>query len=166
LASTVDVITGLRAFLKRKGIDDAHLSDPVSIPFGKDPLMWWAVVCEDGTVTAISKVLHQQVLLRNSSLDTVIGMRLQELQFRGKHVWRTLKRQMDLYKKENKPNRALVSSVGARYFGNLYEVPKWIAFRKHCDQRRAFVWILSDYYDDDAHILADRVLNSIKLKHI
>ena len=165
MASTEDVLTGLRAFLKRKGIDDAHLSDPVSIPFGKDPLMWWVVACEDGTVIAISKVLHQQVLLRNPSLETVIGMRLQELQFRGKHVWRTLNRQMDLYKKENKPNRALVSSLGARYFGNLYEVPKYIALHKHCDQRM-FVWILSDYYDDDAHILADEVLNSIGLKLI
>ena len=165
MASTEDVLTGLRAFLKRKGIDDAHLEDPVSIPFGKDPLMWWVVACEDGTVTAISKVLHQKVLLRNSSLDTVIGMRVQELQFRGKHVWRALKRQMDLYKKENKPNRALVSSVGSRYFGNLYEVPKWIALQKHCDQRM-FVWILSDYYDDDARILADQIINATELEHI
>lgn len=165
MASTEEVLTGLRAFLKRKGIDDAHLEDPVSIPFGKDPLMWWVVACEDGTVTAISKVLHQQVLQRNSSLDTVIGMRVEELQFRSKHVWRTLSRQMALYKKENKPNRALVSSTCARYFGNLYEVPRWIALHNHCDQRM-FVWILSDYYDDDAHILADQVLNSIKLKLI
>ena len=165
MASTEEVLTGLRAFLKRKGIDDAHLANPVSIPFGKDPLMWWVVACEDGTVTSISKVLHQQVLLRNTSLDTVIGKRLEDLQFRGKHVWRTLKRQMDLYKKENKPNRALVSSTGARYFGNLYELPKWIAFKNHCDQRM-FVWILSDYYDDDTHILADKVLNSIMLKLI
>ena len=165
MASTKEVLTGLRAFLKRKGIDDAHLANPVSIPFGKDPLMWWVVVCEDGTVTSMSKVLHQQVLQRNSSLDTVIGLRLEELQFRSKHVWRTLKRQMDLYKKENKPNRALVSSTGARYFGNLYEVPKWINLKKHCDQRM-FLWILSDYYDDDAHILADEVLNSIGLKLI
>ena len=165
MASTEEVLTGLRAFLKRKGIDDAHLANPVSIPFGKDPLMWWVVTCEDGTITSISKVLHQQVLQRNSSLDTVIGMRLEELQFRSKHVWRTLARQMALYKKENKPNRALVSSPGARYFGNLYEVPKWMNLSQHCDQRM-FLWILSDYYDDDAHIVADEVLNSTGLKLI
>ncbi len=165
MASTQEVLTGLRSFLKRKGIDDAHLEDPVSIPFGKDPLLWWVVVCEDGIITSMSKVLHQHVLQKNSSLDTVMGMQVEELQFSSKRVWRTLKRQMDLYKKENKPNRALISSTGARYFGNLYKVPKWIAVRKHCD-KRMFVWILSDYYDDDAHILAGAVANSIKQKLI
>lgn len=165
MASTQEVLTGLRAFLKRKGIDDAHLESPVSIPFGKDPLMWWVAVREDGTVTKISTVLHQQVLRQNPSLDTVVGMRLEALQFRSKQVWRTLKRQMDLYEKEEKPNRALVSSTCARYFGNLYALPSWINLDKHCDQRM-FLWILSDYYDDDSHILADEVHNSNKLKLI
>lgn len=165
MASTEKVLKGLKAFLKRKGIDDARLEDPVEIPFGADPLMWWVVICEEGTIKAISNVLHQQVLLRNPSLETVIGMQLGKLQFRSKHVFRTLKRQMDWYKKQNKPNRALISSRGARYFGNLYEVPKWYAVRKHSNQKM-FLWILKNYYDDDSPILAKEVLNSTEIKLI
>lgn len=161
MASTENVLKGLRAFLKRKGIDRARLDDPVEIPFGADPLMWWVAICEDGTITAVSEILHQRFKLRNPSIDTVIGMDLNKLQFRSKHVWRTLKRQMDFYEKENKPNRVLIFSRGSRYFGNLYEMPPWIGMNNHCNQRM-FLWILSSYYADDAHILAAEVYKTMR----
>jgi hypothetical protein len=161
LASTEEVLTGLQAFLKRKGASDVSLETPVAIPFGNDPLMWWLIVCEDGTISFMSEVFNQHVLQRHPSLEKIVGMRVDQLQFRGKHVWRTLNRQMDLYGKENKPNRALIRSKGARYFGNLYELPEWVNLQKHC-HRRMFLWILSDYYDDDRHNLAWKVINLSK----
>jgi hypothetical protein len=163
LASTKEVIEALGAFFKRKGIDSERMTEPVSIPFGQDPLMWWLTVCEDGTIVGVSKALHQVTLQRNPWTTDVRGEKLESLSFRGKEVYRTVMRQIALFKKEEKPNRCLVPTANGRYFGNLYPIEQVFPGQSCCNGE-VFIWVLSGFDQDHRHLAEQDVENLEMLK--
>ena len=147
MAKTTEVVAALGDFLKRKGIEANEATEPSTMHESQNPFGFWLTVCETGVIVNVSDAMHRKTLERNPWTTDVRGLRLETLSFRGNEVYRTVMRQIALFKKDKKANRCLVTTMSGRYFGHLYPINHFIPHTEHCENQR-FVWILGGFNFD------------------